>query len=83
MLDGSSWVKNSAVMSSTGSTQKAVLAAPPQAYSPALDSTLLAAGSSTTEKPRPKPTPSKVVSANSGRPTASRSAPPGRWLRAM
>ena len=68
---------------SAGSTQNAVLAAPPQANSPGLESTLLATGSSTTEKPRPKPTPSKVVSANSGRPNASRSAPPGRWLRVM
>ena len=34
MLDGSSWVKKSAVISSRGSTQKAVLAAPPHANSP-------------------------------------------------
>ena len=34
VLDGSSWVRNSAVMSSTGSTQNAVLAAPPQPNSP-------------------------------------------------
>ena len=33
--------------------------------------------------PRPKPTPSNVVSLNSWRPKAVRSAPPGRWLRAM
>src|SRR6185312_4118132 len=38
VLEGSSWVKNMAVSSSAGSTQKAVLAAPPQANSPALDS---------------------------------------------
>ena len=51
------------VILSTGSTQKAVLAAPPQANSPALLGTRFATGSRTTEKPRPKPTPLKVVSA--------------------
>ena len=44
MLDGSSWVKNSAVIRSAGSTQNAVLAAPPQAYSPLVESTLFFAG---------------------------------------
>ena len=40
-------------------------------------------GSSCTENPRPKPTPSNDVSANSGRPNSSRSAPPGRWFCTM
>lgn len=83
MPDGTSWVMKTAVISSAGSTQKAVLAAPPQASSPADDSVLLAAGSITTENPSPKPMPAKEVSANRGRPNASRSTPPGRWLRAM
>src|SRR5215211_5869677 len=64
VLEGSSWVKNRAVRCSVGSTKKKVLAAPPQANSPSDASTRLATGSSVTEKPRPKPTPSKVVSAN-------------------
>src|SRR6185503_15243548 len=54
VLEGSSWVKNMAVSSSAGSTQKAVLAAPPQANSPALDSVLAFTASFSTEKPSPK-----------------------------
>ena len=50
-------MKNRTVKSSTGSTQNSVLAAPPQAYSPALQGILRAAGSMTTENPSPKPTP--------------------------
>jgi len=41
-----------------GLTQNAVLAAPPQAYSPGDPTICARAGSSMTEKPRPKPTPS-------------------------
>ena len=69
--------------SSTGSTKNAVEAAPPQSNSPTELGTRLATGSCTTAKPSPKPTPSKVVSANSGRPNGSRSAPPGRWFAVM
>jgi hypothetical protein len=32
VLEGSSWVKNDTVSASAGSTQNAVLAAPPQEY---------------------------------------------------
>ena len=49
---------NTTISSSTGSTQKYVLAAPPQANSPGESSTPAAAGSRTTEKPSPKPMPS-------------------------
>jgi hypothetical protein len=42
VLDGISWVMKMAVSCSAGSTQKKVLAAPPQASSPGLDRTLLA-----------------------------------------
>jgi hypothetical protein len=37
VLDGRSWVKNSTVKRSTGSTQNAVLAAPPHPNSPGDD----------------------------------------------
>jgi len=83
VLDGRSWVRKTAVTSSTGSTQKAVLAAPPHPNSPLPDSTRFYTLSVTTENPSPNPTPSKVVSANRGRPIDSRSKPPGRWLLAM
>ncbi len=45
------------VRSSAGSTQKKVLAAPPQKKSPLLPGIMVAAGSTVTPKPRPKPTP--------------------------
>ena len=60
-----------------------VLAAPPQPRSPTLPGTLALTGSIVTLTPRPNPTPSNVVSANSGRPIAVRSTPPGRWLLAI
>jgi hypothetical protein len=66
VLEGGSWLKNMAVGSPAGSTQKAVLAAPLQANSPALDSVLAFTGSLSTEM--------NGISANSGRPWASRSA---------
>jgi len=78
-----SWVRKSPVICSAGSTQKAVLAAPPHAYSPSLHSDLPFTASTTTENPSPNPTPLKGISAKSGRPKASRSALPGRWLRVM
>jgi hypothetical protein len=71
---------NTQVMSSSGSTQNAVLAAPPQPKSPSEAGTLAAIGSIVTEPIRPKPTPSNAVSLNSGRPNAVRSSPSGRWL---
>ncbi len=46
---------NTAVTRSAGSTQNAVLAAPPHANSPALPSVWVAAGSRTTAKPSPNP----------------------------
>ena len=54
MLDGSSWVRNTAVMSSTGSTQNAVLAAPPHDELADRDSTLSAAGSCTHREAEPE-----------------------------
>ena len=56
-------MKNMTVISSAGSTQKRVLAAPPQPYSPFDARPCRATGLSTTEKPSPKPVPSKGVSA--------------------
>ena len=44
-------------MSSAGSIQNAVLAAPPQAYSPGEPRISAYAGSSMIEKPSPKPMP--------------------------
>ena len=58
--------------------KKAVLAAPPHAYSPALPAARPFTGSMVTLTPRPNPTPSNVPSLNSGRPNAVRSALFGR-----
>ncbi len=57
------WVKKLTVSCSAGSTQKVVLAAPPQLNSPAEPRVLDAAGSSWTAKPRPNPTPLNTDSA--------------------
>ena len=46
-----------AISSSAGSIQNDVVAAPPQAYSPALPGIRVLAGSIVTEKPNPKPIP--------------------------
>ena len=62
VLEGSNWVRKTTAMSSNGSIQKAVLAAPPQANSPLLPETCEAAGSSKTENPKPNPTPVYEVS---------------------
>ena len=51
------WVKNTTEMSSTGSHQKIVDAAPPQAKLPAEPCRPASTGDLTTEKPRPKPPP--------------------------
>ena len=55
--DGISCVIKMVMRSSPGSTQKAVLAAPPQAYSPGVPTICAREVSSSTEKPNPKPTP--------------------------
>ena len=83
MLDGRSWVKKPAVIRSRGSTQKAVLAAPPQPNSPRLPLTFVHVGFKTTENPSPKPMPALDVSEKPSRAIASRSTPPGRWLEAI
>jgi hypothetical protein len=55
--DGSNWLNRTTAISSCGSIQKAVLAAPPQATSPGVPRICAAAGFSMTENPRPKPMP--------------------------
>ena len=55
--DGSSWVKNRTVNSSTGSTQNSVLAAPPQPYSPALEVTFSGRGVDHNGEPEPESDP--------------------------
>ena len=67
--------------SSAGSTQNAVLAMPPQAYSPGEPTIRAFAGSSITDTPRPNPTPVNGVSENVGWPMSARS--PGSWFAVM
>ncbi len=74
---------NTTQISSTGSTQKAVLAAPPHPNSPSLARVCKAAAFSTTENPRPNPMPSMAVSLKVDWPISFSSDPPGRWLRVM
>lgn len=57
VLDGSNWVRNCTVRSSTGSTQNVVLAAPPQLYSPGLEMTLAFTASMGDCEPQPEPHP--------------------------
>ena len=71
-------VMNIQVISSIGSTQNRVLAAPPHANSPFEPSAAFAAGSSSTENPNPKPIPSIVVSENVDCPSSFKVKPPGR-----
>ena len=55
-----------------------VLAAPPQANSPAVPIWLAFCGPPFTEKPSPKPVPSNETSANIPTECSTRSPPPGR-----
>ncbi|SVA62261.1 uncharacterized protein METZ01_LOCUS115115 [marine metagenome] len=57
MPEGINCVMNTTAMSSSGSTQKAVLAIPPQANSPTEPGTKVIEGFFTTENPNPKPIP--------------------------
>ena len=56
-VEGNTCVMKMAISSSAGSIQNDVVAAPPHAYSPGLPGMSVCAGSSVTEKPRPKPMP--------------------------
>ena len=78
-----SWIIDTTTISSTGSIQKIVPAAPPQLYSPGEPMTPVSAGSRTRPKPRPKPPPRfrRFVVGRSPSPPALMDA--GRWSVAM
>ena len=69
-------------MSSTGSIQNTVPAAPPQLYSPAEPRTRAATGSVTTPQPRPKPNP-RAPRPNGFSPLPPPSMAAPRWLAVM
>ena len=78
-----SWIIDTTTISSTGSIQKIVPAAPPQLYSPAEPMTPVIAGSRITPKPSPKPPPRfrRLTAGRSPSPPALMDA--GRWSVAM